>query len=623
MCGILGGVFRRPVADGDVQAFRRAIRTLEHRGPDAEGIEVVPEANAVLAFRRLAIIDLATGDQPMSTDRGQHIIFNGEIYNYRDLRQAMVSRGVPLRTTSDTEVLLHALTESGIQGMEPLRGMWGLAFLDTVRRRLLLVRDRLGVKQLYYTEMPEGIFFASEPKALIALPWVKAEFAEEQLPAYFTFRAAPAPATLFRGISKLAAGSCLTHDLDSGRSRVEPYWHLPTKDDGTRIASVAEAVDAVDAALLEGIKRRLVADVPVGAFLSGGLDSSLVVAGMRRLGHGDVKTFSATFPGSPDNEAEFSQRVARRFETVHHEAPAAPGEFLTALPRWTELNDDLVADASSLPLLAVSRVARDSGCIVMLSGEGSDELFGGYGSYHKFVLLSRLARLVPGAGPRQAIASGMVSAGLLGRQDLPRVMEYFVRRRGYMGTAAVLDSTGLGELLPGTPAAEWEQLPRARGSDLAALGAFDFERRIPDDLLVRTDRATMGASIEARVPFLDQDLVALMPGLPEKARAVPGVSKVALRIVARRWGVPNETITHRKIGFQLPLGDWFRGPLRPMWARILEQRVIPGLGYERVASILEAHQQGKGRFEEVLWRVAALELWHRRWIQGDPTGLPS
>jgi asparagine synthase (glutamine-hydrolysing) len=289
MCGILGGMFRRPVREEDVAAFRRALRTLEHRGPDAEGGKVSPEANTVLAFRRLAIIDLVTGDQPMSTETGQHIIFNGEIYNYQEHRKVLVERGFRFHTTSDTEVLLHALTDKGIGGLEPLRGMWGLAYLDTVRRELLLVRDRLGVKQLYYSECQEGLFFASEPKALLSLPWITRRFAQEQLPAYFTFRAVPAPATLFHGISKLAAGTCLNYKFDTGSSTVERYWSPPPADAPQKQVPFAEAVDRVESALLEAIRRRLVADVPVGAFLSGGLDSSLVVAGMRRLAsHGAI-----------------------------------------------------------------------------------------------------------------------------------------------------------------------------------------------------------------------------------------------------------------------------------------------------------------------------------------------
>ena len=615
MCGILGGVFRRPVTPGDVAAFCTAIRSLEHRGPDAEAVQVIHEANAVLAFRRLAIIDLATGDQPMSTGDGQHIVFNGEIYNYREIRCGLAGEGVRFRTASDTEVLLHMLARSGSAGLAPLRGMFGFAFLDVARGVLLLGRDRLGIKQVYYADGPTGFFFASEPKALLALPWIRAEFAEEHLPTYLNFRCVPAPATLLRGIAKLPPASVLTYDLRTEGSRLERYWELRSQSDSQATPVAAhEALDRFEAAFLEAVRRRLIADVPVGAFLSGGLDSSTVVAAMRRLGHPEVRTFSATFPGSRDNEAVFARRVAARFGTEHHESAALHDEFLAVLPRWVELNDDLVADASSLPLLGVSRLARRAGCIVMLSGEGADELFGGYGSYHKFVLLRGLATLLPNQTLRRAIEAACAALGVVGHQDRPRVREYFVRRGGYLGTAALLGEPELADLLTEPIAVGSRSLPRAAGTRLADLGAFDFARRIPDDLLVRTDRATMGASIEARVPFLDHDLVELSFRLPARARAVPGISKVILRRLARRWGVPNQTIVHRKIGFQLPIGAWFRGPLRGVWRMVLHERVVPGISYPSVARLVQAHQRGAGELEELLWRIVALELWYRRWV---------
>jgi len=616
MCGFVGGIFRQAVEPHDVAALRTAVRTLAHRGPDAEGVAVVAAAHAVLAFRRLAIIDLATGDQPMSVDGAHHLVFNGEIYNYRDVRRAMEREGVRFRTASDTEVLLRALMRSGGSGLDALRGMFAFAYLDVPRRRLLLARDRLGVKQLYFADVPAGLFFASEPKALLALPWIRPEFAEDQLAAYFTFRCVPAPHTLFREIHKLPAGSLLTYDLDTQRSSLERYWMLPSeRDDGGPPLRPGEALDAFEATFLESVRRRLVADVPVGAFLSGGLDSSTVVAAMRRLGHPEIRTFTASFPGSRDDEGAFARRVARRFGSEHHEHVASDDEFIAALPRWVELNDDLVADASSLPLYNVSRLARDRGCIVLLSGEGSDELFGGYGSYHKFLLLRALARVVPTTAGRCAVTRALQAAGVLGLQDRPRVDEYFVRRQAYMGTAAVFGATELRQLL--APLGSGAAPPRAVGTDLAALGAFDFVRRIPDDLLVRTDRATMGASVEARVPFLDHDLVDLTCRLPAAARAVPGVSKVVLRRLAHRWGLPYQTILHRKIGFQLPIGAWFRGPLRRLWTSILTERVVPGVNYGYVAQLLQAHERHRGHLEEALWRVAALELWYRRWVIGE------
>ncbi len=618
MCGFLGGVLRRPVESADVRAFRRGIRMLAHRGPDAETLGVIPEVNAVLAFRRLSIIDHATGGQPMTTGAGQHILFNGEIYNYKEVRAEMEREGVAFRTHhSDTEVLLRKVVREGLPGLSQLAGMFAFAILDTEAHTLLLGRDRLGIKQLYYTDTEQGFFFASEPKALLALPWVAPGLDQTQLPAYFNFRSTPAPNTLLRGVRKLAAGTALRLDLRSGHHSIERYWSVPATAPAEGTIPAAEALDRFEASFLQAIRRRLVADVPVGAFLSGGLDSSLVVAGMAKLGHPRIETFSAAFPGSPDDEAAFARRVSQRFGTKHFEHQENARAFADALPGWVELNDDLVADASCLPLLAVARMARNAGVIVLLSGEGADELFAGYGSYHKYVGLRRLRRMLPGTAARRAALRLLGASGKLAGQDVPRATEYLVRGGGFLGTAALLGEVELGLLLPGFH----QPMPRAKGHDLADLCAFDFVTRIPEDLMVRTDRATMGASVEARVPFLDHDLVETTFALPHALRATPGASKVLLRSLARRWGVPRETIAHRKIGFQLPIGDWFRQELRPLWNHIFDERVIPGIDYDHVRRILALHERGLGHFEELLWRVAALELWYRRWVCGDSGNL--
>lgn len=617
MCGFVGGIFRRDIEDSDVRAFGRAVRALAHRGPDDEQVAVIPEARAVLAFRRLSIIDHAGGAQPMSTETGQHLVFNGEIYNHREMHASLRARGTAFRTRSDTEVLLHALRLDGPDCLASMKGMFGLASIDTVRGELLLARDRLGIKQLYYVDTRAGFFFASEPKALLELPGVTAELDDSRLPHYFVFRCVPSPATLFRGIARLEAGTVLKMDLKTGRRTVRPWWKYPAPARKIEMVPLKEAVDQFETTLLEAVRRRLVSDVPVGAFLSGGLDSSLIVAAMRRLGHADVQTFTATFPGSTDDEGRFARRVSAKYDTRHHERPITADECLQALPRWTELNDDLVADASSIPLMLVSDVARAAGCIVMLAGEGADELFGGYGSQHKYVMLHRLATLLPSRGARNGLVAAAQRLGLVGAQDMPRVREYFERKAPYMGTAALAGEEDLRALLGAPEAASLSHGPRARGHALGDLCRFDFGTRIPDDLLVRTDRATMGASIEARVPFLDHDLIELVNRLPTSARMLPGISKVAPRVLARRWGVPTQTIVHRKIGFQLPLGAWFRGPMRGFWDRVLSERAVPGIRYEEVARLHDAHLAGRGSFEEMLWRIAALESWHRRWVAGE------
>lgn len=581
---------------------------------------MVDGTSVILAFRRLAIIDLASGHQPMSAPTGHHLVFNGEIYNYQSLRPELERATGPFHTNSDTEVLLRALGRDGVDGLAQARGMFGFGFVDANRRRLLIGRDRLGVKQVYYAETAEGVCFASEPKALLALPWVSAVFEDALLPEYFNFRAVPAPATLFRGIKKLPPGVVREYDLDAlDRGRDRRYWTYPSRATTADQVPLVEALPQFETALTQAIERRLVSDVPVGSFLSGGLDSSLVAAGIERLGRKDVQTITATFPESPDDEAPFARAVASKFGLVNHAVPLRATDFLHAIPRWVGLNDDLVADASSLPLLVISDRARAEGCIVMLAGEGADELFGGYGVYHKFRLLRTAAHLLPVRGARDALASAARRMGVLRPQDCPRVREYLVEGRGFLGTAALLDLDALGELVPAAGQAE---LPRAASTAFADLGAFDFARRIPDDLLVRTDRATMGGSIEARVPFLDHDLVELVSRLPNSSRTLPGISKVVLRQLAVRWGIPWSTITHRKIGFNIPIGTWFRGPLRDVWQVVLTRRAITGLDYETVARYVAAHLSGDAGHDELLWRILALEAWHAQWVAQDPLPWP-
>ena len=617
MCGFVGGILRQPVTEETLRHFTRSAATLAHRGPDDAAITAIPEAQAVLAFRRLSIIDLAAGRQPMASPAGDHLVFNGEIYDYREHRQALTAAGERFRTASDTEVLLRLLTLRGAEALGQVRGMFALAFLDRTRGRLLLARDRLGVKSLYFIDRPEGFFFASEPKALLALPWVRPELDDARLADYFAGRSVPSPATLFRGIERLHPGTVLTRSLAHRTAEVRQYWRLP----GPRPAmapdlSLAEAVDRVEAGLLASVRRRLVADVPVGAFLSGGLDSGLIVAAMRRLGHPEVRAFTAGFPGSRDDESAFAARVSARFGVRQTIVPLHAEEFLALLPRWIELNDDLVADASALPLLAVSDAARRGGCIVMLSGEGADELFAGYGSQHKHLLLRSLARRVTSPSLRRGLVRVLAATRLASPQDLPRLNAYFVRAGAYLGVASLGDEPELARILSADHLGA-ERFPRATGTSLADLCRFDLGPRISDDLLVRTDRATMGASIEARVPFLDHEFVETVLGLPDRWRAVPAMGKVALRVLGHRWGLPAQTLLHRKIGFQLPLGAWFRGALRPAWRSILADRAIPALRYDGIAALLAAHDRGQGDHAELLWRIFALEQWHRRWIRGE------
>ncbi|MGE5204092.1 MAG: asparagine synthase (glutamine-hydrolyzing) [Chlamydiota bacterium] len=600
MCGIagIGGEGRREL----VQTVREMGRWLLHRGPDAWG-EYSGEGIA-LGHTRLAILDIAGGTQPMSTPDGALVIvFNGEIYNFRELRRQLEARGHQFRSDhSDTEVILHGYREWGTEALGRLEGMFAFAIWDARQQRLFLARDRLGIKTLYYAGSRGLFLFASEPKAIVRSGRLAAELDASQLESYFMFRASVHPGTLFQGIRKLDPGCWLAWGRRNGLSGPHPYWRARPLAPGPK--SLDEAAEQVEARLEQSVRAQLVADVPVGIFLSGGVDSSLLAALASK--HGRVETFTIA-TGSRLDEHHYAEAVARQFGLPIHTCYIGAGDFLRQFDDWAYYNDDPVSDPSALALMMLARQARDQGMKVMLSGEGGDELFAGYNSYLRFLAWRRMGK-VPGARALCRLASpcwGGRSADYL--QAAPRDF----LGSGHLTTARLRAQL---LLLPGAGGA----LPTSgANSTLREALIFDQRLRLGDDILPRTDRATMAVSLEGRVPFLDTGLVELANSLPDACCVHPWLplgKRVLKKIVRRHLGL--WPAYRPKRGFDLPLRAWLLGDLRPLVREKLERRAIAQLNYGCLHGCYAGCAAGNGSYVAMLWAWLTLERWHSAWICG-------
>jgi asparagine synthase (glutamine-hydrolysing) len=574
-------------------------------------------------MRRLSIIDLATGHQPIANeDATAWIVFNGEIYNYRDLREELLGRGHRFRTTSDTEVIVHAYEEWGRDAFARLRGMFGLAIWDRVRRTLWLARDRLGIKPLYYTVRDGRLHFGSELKSLLAAGAVSREVDPAALDHYLAFLYTPPDRSIFKGVAKLPPGHLL--EWRDGDARVTRYWSPPAVEHAPR--SDEDAVEMLHERLRSAVRSHLVSDVPLGAFLSGGLDSSLVVALMAEASAGPVKTFSIGFEEAAYNELDAARVVARHFGTEHHELVVRP-DALGIVDRLVDHFDEPFADASAIPTWYVSELARRH-VKVVLSGDGGDELFAGYDRYMPHPQVARFDRLAP-PGARQA-------AGLLAR-----VMPLGARGRRFLGHVAreadaryvdAISFFGPAErralLRPiegsGTPGPEEAMESRLRGwSHLPPVSRqmrLDLETYLPEDVLTKVDRMSMAHSIESRVPLLDHPLVEFAVRLPLDLKIRDGRRKWLLRQVAARV-LPADVLARRKQGFAVPLGAWFRGDLRDACQDLLGSARARQRGLfdaREVDRLLREHLDGRRNHELRLWQLVMLELWQRAYVETTP-----
>jgi asparagine synthase (glutamine-hydrolysing) len=625
MCGIFGALnlsAPRPVGEPLLRAMGRV---LHHRGPDAEGFYA--EAGFGFGMRRLSIIDVTAGNQPIANeDRSVWVVFNGEIYNYRDLTRQLQARGHRFSTSSDTEVIVHLYEEHGAECVRRLRGMFAFALWDRSRRLLLLARDRLGIKPLYYSITGGRLTFGSELKAVLVDPEVRRDIDPHALSAYLRYGYVADPLTILATVRKLPPGHLLVAERGSVQTRC--YWDAaPLFAAPARRTGGAADPEELDRRLAEAVRLHLVSDVPLGAFLSGGIDSSLVVALMARsLGH-PVKTFSMGFDDPAYDELPYARDVARHLGTEHQDLVLEP-QSLDIVPRIAWHLDEPFADASALPTYFVSRLARRS-VKVVLSGDGGDELFGGYDRYVTH-LRRRWADRIPGS-IRQSVLrplAGLLPPGMPGRRFLHSITLGSDRR--YLDSISYLPPALQGALLspdilqqlPQDPDASYRRhLEGVRfPSVLGRLQALDVKTYLPADILTKVDRMSMAHSLEARVPLLDHPLVEYVGGLPATDKMRGPTTKYVLKQIARRY-LPAHIVDRRKQGFAIPLARWFRGDLNGFLRDVLHDpktRQRPYFDARGVSEVVEeafAHRR-----VSQLWVLALLELWNRCVLELSPGG---
>jgi asparagine synthase (glutamine-hydrolysing) len=595
---------------------------IAHRGPDGDGF--FSDGPVGLGHRRLAIIDLVTGDQPMSSDDGSVIlIFNGEIYNFRELRRELEARGAAFRTASDTEVILHAYEAWGVDCLPRLRGMFTFALWDKARRRLFLARDRVGIKPLVYAWDGRRLLFGSEIKALLEDPTLPRELDWEALRDFLTLHYIPSPRTIFRSIRKLPPASYLLLDLDRPEPEIRRYWDLRFEPDER--PSEADWLEGLRWHLSDAVRSHLVSDVPIGAFLSGGVDSSTVVALMAQATEGRVRTFSIGFDDGDFDELEHARAVAQRYETQHFEYVVKPNA-LDMLPRLAWQFDEPFADSSALPTYYVSKITREH-VTVALSGDGGDENFLGYTRYARAQRLHERLDAFPAvlARPLLRLAARLLPPGARGQGYLDLLGAPPVDR--YFKLVAYQRSETLRSLLsPGarehvkpvvTPELFRRLAAEGRTRDYAStLQYLDIHSYLPDDILTKVDRTSMAVSLEARVPLLDHMLMEYVATMPTALKFRDGAGKVILKR-AMAADLPAGILDRRKMGFGLPIASWFRRELTDYVRDVLVGHRTRQRGLVDpvvVSALLDEHQSGGRDRSSQIWALLALEEWARRWL---------
>ena len=624
MCGIAGMVQTHP--DGSVSegVIHRMCEAIVHRGPDDEGIFV--KGGVGLGMRRLSIIDLAGGHQPLfNEDKTVSIAFNGEIYNFLELRPELERRGHRFSTHSDTETIVHLYEEYGADCVKKLRGMFAFALYDERAGRLLLVRDRLGKKPLHYAMQNGTLLFASEMKSILAVRPELARVHQSALLQYMYFGYVPDPATAFEPIQKLPPGHLL--EFEKGRVQVRQYWDLP--EYGTNDpASEEEVLEELERRLAEAVRIRLIADVPLGAMLSGGTDSSTVVALMARASSRPVKTFSIGFRQEDYNEAPYARLVAEKFGTDHYELIVEP-DLVDTVTQLTGHMEEPFGDSSMLPTYFISCLARKH-VKVALSGDGGDEAFAGYDRY-RIHLQDRSYERVPMWAKRwyrehvhQWVPYRMPGRNLAYSISLPWQERYtegvsfqsFQREMGVLSADFVAAN--------GSPLKAFrEYLDNAPAHDpLSRVLYLDTKTYLPGDILTKVDRMSMATSLEARVPMLDHVFLEWVTALAPRWKMREGNQKFILRKLAERVGVPKEVLNRPKRGFALPLGHWMRHELKEMVQTILLEPRTLQRGYFNppgVRRMLAEHFDQRRDHSARLWRLLVFELWHRNFLEGIGT----
>lgn len=626
MCGICG--FVAVGARIPEQVLLEMNARLVRRGPDGAGH--FHEGQIGLAMRRLAIIDLHGGQQPIFNETGTiAIVFNGEIYNYRQLREKLMRQGHQFRTSSDTEVIVHLYEQYGLNAPTYLAGMFAFAIWDSEKQLVVLGRDRLGIKPLFYAQLPEGVLFGSEMKSLLATGLVPPDLDYQALDEYLTYTNVPCPRTIYSSIRQLEPGTIMTVAAD-GRTSSARYWSVPvsTEDDRPELQWISDCEGALRAA----VESHLVSDVTVGAFLSGGVDSGLMVALMADILGRPVETFTVGFRDAGSSfidERVYARALAKRYKLNHHEIDVTP-DFENIIWEIVAAFDQPFADDSVVPSYYVSKVAAEHVKVAM-TGLGGDELFAGYRRHLGLLLGDRYSRL-----PR-ILRNGLIDPFLRrlpesrSSSDFVDHLKRFSRASGASAPARYQDSLAtmpweerkrlytprVAELV--MPAATGEVVLTAFqrgavGSTLERALRTDLETYLTDDILALTDRLSMWHSLELRVPYLDHDFVALASRIPAKLKIRCTKQKYLLKKIAERW-LPHDMIYHRKQGFEAPMGRWLRGPLLPLFNSIVSSEKVERAGlfrYDEIVRLRDEHVAGRRKHSKLLFSLLMLHAWQQR-----------
>jgi len=615
MCGIAGILDLEGHSSTDLSYIKRMADAMVHRGPDDEGFFVSGPIH--LAHRRLSIIDISSGQQPMFNEgKSIVIVFNGEIYNHRHLRNVLEAKGHTFRTHSDTECILHAYEEFGDKFETHLTGMFAFALWDIARRRLVLSRDRLGIKPLYYMIHRGRLIFASEIKAILIMKDIERRVDPDALAAYLSLRYVPGPKTMFKDIYKLQPGHTMV--VQNGKVTTRPYWELIFEETERDERQAAEQLEAL---LSEVCQDHLMSEVPYGVFLSGGVDSSAVVAVLQKTLSDKLRTFTVGYEHADGlNEFDYADKVSRHIGTVHHKLTLQAQDFADWIPKLVWHLDEPVGDAACIPLYFLAKYAKKH-ATVLQSGEGADEIFAGYSIYKKMEFMNGLQK-----GILSPLLTGLsrAVAPLAGDGKLARYLRLFGKplEERYRGVSGHF-MEGIREKLikPGFFSASNENFAEnfysqyygrvSTEHDLNRMLFVDTKTWLPDDLLIKADKMTMAASVELRVPFLDHRLVEFAARLPVSLKIGNGVTKYLLKKVMEPY-LPREVIYRTKAGFPVPVSDWFKNGLNGLATEMLldpKSHVSGFVDAGCLRMMLERHKAGVHDFSNELWGLLVLEFW--------------